>query len=94
MLIRLFDDYEGNLLPFADVICKLSEALINIHLGLTDKSSLSYESKNLSTILLRVYEQAESQKNAECINQCLDIWDKLLENNIGEAKELTELIEK
>ena len=93
-LTYLFEDYGGNLIPFVSIICELSDSLINSYIHASEANRHLYEIEKLAKILLRVYEQAESQRNDIAINECLNIWDRLLENNIYIGRELTELIER
>jgi len=48
----------------------------------------------LSSILLRLYDQAISDKNKEVSNKCLDIWDVFFENRIGRVMALAKAIER
>ena len=87
-------EYDGDLLPFAEIICEMVNRVLYNHVEKIKNDYHYIPAEELIIILLRLYEQAESRKNHQIINMCLDMWDKLLENNISTAKTLTDLIMK
>ncbi len=80
--IRYIKDLPGSLVPVADailpVICVSATTLKE---GAQD-SSARYIGTELISILLRLYEQAEGEQNSSMVEQCLDVWDLLIENRL------------
>ena len=89
-------DLAGSLSPVADVIftvCKefsttLKEKTRDIG------SRYPHMASEMSSILLRLYEQVQGERNRQIADRCLDIWDLLFENRVGRTMELTKAIER
>jgi len=94
--VYILEDFPGSLLPLSEAIFTICEVF---------STTLKEQSRNVgsviphavsrtSSILLRLYEQAQTAENAQIANRCLDIWDMLFENRVGIVRELTNAIEK
>jgi hypothetical protein len=57
-------------------------------------SRVSHTVSEVSSLLLRLYEQSQDSENAEIADRCLDIWDMLFENRVGMTRESITAIEK
>ena len=57
-------------------------------------STYSYSASEVSSILLRLYEQAQGEQNKQISERCLDIWDLFFQNRVGMAIELSRAIER
>ncbi len=95
-LVYSLKDLSGSLVPFAEVIFVLCEVFSTT---LQEKSReigsrVPRTVSEVSSLLLRLYEQSQDSENAEITNRCLDIWDMLFENRVGRTRELTTAIEK
>jgi hypothetical protein len=95
-LVYSLKDLSGSLIPFADVVFVLCEVFSTT---LQEKSreigsSVPHTVSEVSSLLLRLYEQSQDSENAQIANSCLDIWDMLFENRVGMTRELTAAIEK
>ncbi len=88
-------DFEGSLLPCHEIIFEICRQLTTelLELSKNPHSHFSFSIEGISSILLRLSEQAigESPKIAD---QCLDAWDILYEHRVGITRELTEAIDK
>lgn len=86
----------GNLLPVADVIFAICEEISTTLKEKIRDNFLNYPDTvlEISSILLRLYDQAIDKHEKEVLNQCLDIWDIFFENRVGRVMELTKAIEK
>ena len=89
-------DYAGSLLRVAGAIFTICEEFST---NLKEKSrvtGLRYPNlpSELTAVLLRLYEQAQGERNWQIVDQCLDIWDLLFENRVGGVVELTKTIEQ
>jgi hypothetical protein len=84
------EKYTGSLTPFSELILMICEVFAG---------SLQEASRNMSTgvagdartlppMLLRLYEQAQDQGDAQTLNRCLDAWDLLFERRVGVTREL------
>ena len=89
-------EFSGSLIPVADaifIVCK--EFSTTLKEKSRDISSrYSYTASEISSILLRLYEQAQGERNKQIADQCLDIWDLFFENRVGRVIELTRSIER
>jgi len=93
--IRDFKELRGSLVPVAEAIFTVCEEFSTT---LKDKtrdigSRYPYTISEMSSILLRLYEQAQGDRNKQITERCLDIWDLLFENRVGRVIEMTKSIE-
>ena len=88
-------DLSGSLIPVADAIFVVCEEFSTIFQGKIRAfgSRYSHTASEISSILLRLYEQAQGRCNHHIANRCIDIWDLLFENRVGRTIELTKEIE-
>ena len=89
-------EFSGSLIHVAEAIFSVCEELSTT---LKEKSCdisspYPHAASEISSILLRLYEQAQGERNKQITDRCLDIWDMLFENRVGRAIELTSSIEK
>ncbi len=89
-------DLAGNLIPVAYVIFTVCEEFSTTLQGKTRDIGSGYPhmASEMSSILLRLYEQAQRERNRQIADRCLDIWDMLFENRVGRTIELTKAIEQ
>lgn len=89
-------DLVGSLIPVADAIFAVCEAFSTTLQEKTRDIGSSYPHmvSEISSILLRLYEQAQGDCNQQIANRCIDIWDLLFENRVGRTIELTKEIEQ
>jgi hypothetical protein len=87
-------EYEGRVLPFADVlfdVCgefsgPLKEATRDTSRG------LAHDLSEILPTLLRVYEEASDSKNADVVKKCLDAFDRMFESRVGVSDDLAKII--
>jgi len=89
-------EFSGSLIHVAEAIFSVCEELSTT---LKEKSRdisspYPHAASEISSILLRLYEQAQGERNKQITDRCLDIWDILFEKRVGRAIELTSSIEK
>ena len=89
-------EFAGNLIPVADAVFAICEEFST---SLKEKSRdissrYPYMVSEISSILLRLYEQAQGESNQQIAARCLDIWDLFFENRVGRTIELTKAIEQ
>ena len=94
--VYILEDFPGSLLPLSEAIFTICEVFSTT---LKEKSRdvgsvIPHAVSGTSSILLRLYEQAQTAENAQIANRCLGIWDVLFENRVGIVRELTNAIEK
>jgi hypothetical protein len=89
-------DFTGSLIPVAEAIFTACEEFsTTLQEKTRDISSrYPYAASEISSILLRLYEQAQGDRNKQVADRCLDIWDLLFENRVGMTMELTKKIEQ
>jgi hypothetical protein len=89
-------DFTGSLIPLAEAIFDICMEFSTTLKEKTHDFSSSYFHlpSEISTLLLRLYEQAQGMGNPQIYNQCLDFWDLLFENRVGRSIELTKAIDQ
>ena len=90
------EKFSGSLVPVAEAIFTVCEELSTTLVEKTRNIGLqhSHTASEISSVLLRLYEQAQGTRNKQIANRCLDIWDLFFENRVGRVIELTSAIEK
>ena len=89
-------DLAGSLIHVADAIFTVCEEFSTTLQEKTRDIGLRYPrmASEMSSILLRLYEQAQGERNRQIADRCLDIWDLFFENRVGRTMELTKSIEQ
>lgn len=89
-------DYAGSLISVADAIFAVCETFSTTLQEKTRDVGSSYPqmASEIASILLRLYEQAQGDRNQQIANRCLDMWDLLFENRVGRTIELTREIDQ
>lgn len=89
-------EFTGSLISVADAIFAVCEEFSTTLKEKTKDVGSRYPHmiSELSSILLRFYEQAQGAQDQQIFNRCLDIWDLLFENRVGRTIELTRAIEQ
>ncbi len=88
-------DLAGSLILVADAIFAVCEAFSSTLQEKTRDIGSGYPqmASEMSSILLRLYEQAQGERNTQVTSRCLDIWDLLFENRLSPVLKLTTSIE-
>jgi hypothetical protein len=83
-LLRPLVQYSGSLLPYAEVMSAVVAAAAGPLASLIGNIQTRHAvvAHMLPNLLLRLYQEAEGQKNAAVRNRCLDAWDLLLQSQI------------
>ncbi|MCP4006349.1 MAG: hypothetical protein GY725_19390 [bacterium] len=96
-LLHSLEMYEGPLTPFADCILQAGRTFAE-HLAPASRdgrTGIAGDTHYLAPLMLRLYEQSSRDPEYEAIHQeCLDVWDQLIENRVGMALELTSALDK
>lgn len=89
-LFSCLEHYKESLVPFSKIILNACRAIVKNYGSEPDKSipRINRSTHGLSPLLLRLYEQAQ-ERNPEIANLCLNVWDVLYENRIGDIRDLT-----
>ncbi|MEN8130113.1 MAG: hypothetical protein ABFS45_07930 [Pseudomonadota bacterium] len=89
------EEFPGRLVSMAEAIFVVCEVFSTTLKEKTRdiNSQYPYTALEMSSILLRLYEQALGEGNRQIADHCLDIWDLLFENRIGRVIELTSSID-
>lgn len=89
-------DLAGSLITVADAIFAVCEAFSTTLQEKTRDVGSRYPhmASEVSSILLRLYEQTQGDCYKRIANRCIDIWDLLFENRVGRTIELTKAIEQ
>jgi hypothetical protein len=79
----------SSLLPLSDQIFQLAE-MFTTTLAEEARSvqrSLFFEARSIGKIVLRLYEQAEGDNNADLRRGCLDVIDSMMQKGVGDVSE-------
>ncbi|MCP4701467.1 MAG: hypothetical protein GY862_32120 [Gammaproteobacteria bacterium] len=90
MFIYSLEDMKGSLLPLSEVIFSICGAF-STKLQVRSQnisSGISYAASQISSILLRLYEQAQAEEESAITMHCLDMWDDFFENRVGMTRDL------
>lgn len=95
-LFFAIEEHAGSLTPYSELILSICEVFCG---SLRDASrdmatGVAADTHMIPPLLLRLYEQAQGQGDADTVNRCLDAWDLLFENRVGMTRELTVAIER
>ena len=95
-LMRSLKEFSGPLMPFSELILMTCEVFSG---SLRDASGdvqtgMARGAHTIPPILLRLYEQAQDQRDSETVGRCLDAWDLLFENRVGVTRDLMQAIEQ
>ena len=93
-LLYDLENYNGDLLPFAELLFSVGNYYINLHQQ-ADEASVNnrHESHYYTPLLLRLYEQAQESKDEVTQNRCLDIWDAMFEQQIVSVSSISKTID-
>jgi hypothetical protein len=96
LFIFSLKQYSGSLIPAADAIFAACETFSTTLKEKTRDmgSRFPHAVAEMSSILLRLYEQAHGRKDEDIADQCLNLWDLFFENRVGITIELTKLIQQ
>ncbi len=89
-------DFPGSLVPFADLVFATVQRSIEVLSSPSEKLNrrTGMIDRHMSSVLLRLYEQAGAASHADIRNQCLDSIDDMLKNRIAPVRSLLEQIAK
>lgn len=96
MLMHRLSSNEGSLLPFAACILKVCETFA---LQLAEESRdfstrIAGSARDLPSLLLRLYEESRRPGYEGIHQQCLDMWDLMLEKRVGSTEELMSALDQ
>jgi len=94
--VKSLKEFTGNLLSVSEAIFDACEEFsTTLREKSRDISSIyPYTVSEILSVLLRLYEQAQGERDKHIIHKCLDIWDLLFENRVSRVIELTRAIDK
>jgi hypothetical protein len=89
-LVHALRQHPDSLLSLAPLFSAVCERLATdmARVAQDRRARYSFELDEFVPLLLRLYEQAEQERNRDLRNDCLNWWDRLLEARIGAAHEL------
>ena len=96
MLMHRLSSYEGSLLSFAPCVLKVCETF---SLQLAEESRdfstrIAGSAHDLPSLLLRLYEESRRPGHEAIHQQCLDMWDLMLEKRVGSTEELMSALDQ
>ena len=96
LFIKYCNEFAEYLIPTSDTIFSVCEVIsTSLREETRDFSSRDFNLvSEISAVLLRLYEQAQGERNQPVADRCLDIWDIFFEKRVGRSLELTKAIEQ
>lgn len=94
-ILHLLEKHKESLVPYHDIILKFCQTISTTLLeeARDVQTRMGYVINAISPLLLRLYEQAQESK-PDIAYRCLDAWDLLFEERVGNTRVLTKEIEK
>ena len=94
-LLHKLVDHEGSLLPFVSAIETgaqvLSGELLEATQSMASRHALA--GRDIATLMLRLYQQAEKKDDEAIRSRCLDQWDALLKARVGTGHEVVSMLD-
>ena len=93
VFLNYLQDNSKDLIEFSDIIINLCTNIVENYANNTD-ASYGIDDE-LSKLIIGVYDEASNgsnQREIEISHQCLDLWDKLFESQIGSSRKLIQLM--
>jgi hypothetical protein len=94
-ILRAFEEFQGSLIPIANLIFEIIAELIEIICS-PDRTSdrrMPMVDTQISKLLLRLYGQSSEDYDKSIASRCLDMVDQLLKHRIASARTLIDEIE-
>ncbi|HCG7138054.1 TPA: hypothetical protein NJ357_005036 [Vibrio parahaemolyticus] len=88
-IFHYLDENKVNLVGISDELLQLVKNIVNSDAVDKSQSAMNIRDSDLIKVLQRLYEEAADDEDDEVINQCLDIWDLLLKNQVYSAIDAT-----
>ena len=91
--MHCLQNYKHSLLQYHEIIFAICNELSTTLLAASRdfQTSIVHGTRDISPLLLRLYEQAQGQK-PDIACRCLDVWDVFFEKRVGITRELTKAI--
>ena len=93
-LFRAIEKYAIDIKSYKKQLSKLIENItspVNSKKG--DKFAY-YNGSSLVNIIIRLYDEATDDEDSDAINQCLDMWDKLLSSELNAISSVSDNLER
>ena len=89
-------EFSGSLTPFSGLVLMICEVLAGSLRGASRDMStgVAGDAHCIPPMLLRLYEQAQEQGDAQVLGRCLDAWDMLFEHRVGTTRDLVHAMEQ
>ncbi|TNH98211.1 hypothetical protein CF137_03160 [Aeromonas sobria] len=84
-IFHYLDENKVNLVGISNELLQLVKNIVNSDAIDKNQRAMNIRDSDLIKVLQRLYEEAGDDENDEVINQCLDIWDLLLKNQVYSA---------
>ncbi|OEC51500.1 MULTISPECIES: ATP-binding protein [unclassified Aeromonas] len=84
-IFHYLDENKVNLVSISNELLQLVKNIVNSDAIDKNQRAMNIRDSDLIKVLQRLYEEAGDDENDEVINQCLDIWDLLLKNQVYSA---------
>jgi hypothetical protein len=95
-LIWSLKEFTGNLTQFVELVLMICEVFAGkLRDASRDTSTgIAGDAHMIPPLLLRLYEQAQDQGDAQVLNRCLDACDVLFENRVGVTRDWVHAMEQ
>ena len=91
-LVYRLEEHSGSLLPFSDLLLAMCERFVGPlrDAGRDPSQSIMFDLSHFLPLLIRLYEQANEQRDTQIADQCLDAFDAMFMRRIGAIHELAQ----
>ena len=94
-LVKYLEENALSILDFSEIILGVSKAFVEDEY---DQEKIYFNGDELSKLVVELYDETEGKEEKEMkdiANECLDIWDKMFEKQIGTIRLLSkELLDR
>lgn len=91
-LVKYLEENALSILDFSEIILGVSKAFVEDE---CDRENIYFNGDEISKLVVELYDETEGKsdkKMKDIANECLDIWDKMFENQIGTIRLLSKEI--
>ena len=91
-LVKYLEENALSVLDFSDIILEVSKSFVDNE---ENQENIYFYGDELSKLVVELYDETEGKDEKEMkdiANECLDIWDKMFERQIGTIRLLSKEI--
>ena len=94
ILFRAVEKYAIGVTSYQKQLSKLIENITSLVNSKKIDKFTYYDSSSLAKIIIKLYDEATDDEDSETVNQCLDMWDKLLSSDLNAISSVSDNLER